>query len=164
MMPEYHIYIGSDHRGFEKKEALFPILSECHENVTVVDKGADEYIEDDDFNEPAIAVAQEIAHDPHSIGVLLCGSGQGVCIQANRVKGARAVRVSNSQEAEIARKHDHANIVCLPADELDIDTMERIIKTFCHTRPLEAEKYARRALRLDADLPAHKDSEEDEEE
>lgn len=161
MMPEYHIHIGADHRGFEKKEALFQILSECHENVIVVDQGADEYIEDDDFNDPAIAVAREVARDPYSIGVLLCGSGQGVCIQANRIKGARAVRVTTPGEAEIARKHDHANIVCLPADELDVDTMERIIKMFCHTRPLEAERYVRRAERLDADLPAKSASEEE---
>lgn len=164
MVPEYHIYLGADHRGFEKKEALFPILSECHENVLVVDKGAEEYVEDDDVNDPAIAVGQATAYDPHSIGVLLCGSGQGVCIQANRIRGARAVRVKTPEEAAIARQHDHANIVCLPADEIDVDTMEQIIKTFCHTQPLEDERYARRALRFDADLPTAKNTDEDDDE
>lgn len=148
-MPDYTIYLGADHRGFEKKEALFPILNECHENVTVTDLGADEYDEDDDFNDPAIAVAKAVIGDEHSVGVLLCGSAHGVTMQANRIHGARAINATTPASAEQGRRDDHANIVCLAADELDVDTMEQIIKAFCHTRPATDERYERRVRRLD---------------
>lgn len=151
-MPEYHIYLGADHRGFQKKEDLFPILNSCHENVIVEDLGAEEYIEDDDFNDPALAVAQAVANNHHSIGVLLCGSAHGVCMQANRVRGARAINAISPESARIGRIEDHANILCLPADKLDIDAMEAIIKTFCHTQPSDDERYLRRINRLDESL------------
>lgn len=159
-MPDYTIYLGADHRGFAKKEELFPMLNSCHENVSVEDLGADEYHEDDDFNDPAIAVAKAVAHDPHGIGVLLCGSAHGVTMQANRLKGARAINALTPESAAAGRRDDHANIVCLAADQLDVDSMEQIIKTFCHTRPATEERYLRRVRRLDADPVDSTDQEE----
>ena len=159
-MPDYTIYLGADHRGFAKKEELFPILNSCHENVSVEDLGADEYHEDDDFNDPAIAVAKAVAHNPHGIGVLLCGSAHGVAMQANRLKGARAINALTPESAATGRRDDHANIVCLAADQLDVDSMEQIIKTFCHTRPATEERYLRRVRRLDADPVDSTDQEE----
>lgn len=149
MIPEYHIYLGADHRGFEKKEALFPILNECHENVIVEDLGAENYDADDDFNDPATAVARAVANDEHSFGVLICGSAHGVCMQANRFNGVRAINASTEESAKLGREEDYANVVCLAGDKLDVDKMEKIIKVFCHTRPLLEEKYARRVRRLD---------------
>lgn len=151
-MPEYHIYLGADHRGFEKKEALFPILSECHENVIVEDLGAESYVEDDDFNDPALAVAQAVANNDFAFGVLLCDSAHGVCMQANRVKGARAINVATEKSAEKGRVEDHANILCLSADELDVDTMEKLIRTFCHAQPSSEDRYLRRINRLDESM------------
>lgn len=148
-MPEYHIYLGADHRGYKTKEELFPILNDCHENVIVEDLGAEKYVEDDDFNDPAIAVAQAVANDEHGLGVLLCGSAHGVTMQANRIRGARAINAPTVASAEVGRKEDHANILCLPADELDVDTAEKIIKAFCHARPSQEERYIRRVKRLD---------------
>lgn len=148
-MPEYHIYLGADHRGYKIKEELFPILSDCHENVIVEDLGAEAYNEDDDFNDPAIAVAQAVANDEHGLGVLLCGSAHGVTMQANRIRGARAINAPNEASAKIGREHDHANILCLPADELNADSAEKVIKAFCHTRPSQDERYVRRVKRLD---------------
>ena len=148
-MPEYHIYLGADPRGYKIKEELFPILSDCHENVIVEDLGAEAYNEDDDFNDPAIAVAQAVANDEHGLGVLLCGSAHGVTMQANRIRGARAINAPNEASAKIGREHDHANILCLSADELDADSAEKIIKAFCHTRPSQDERYVRRVKRLD---------------
>lgn len=148
-MPEYHIYIGADHRGYKLKEDLFPILSECHENVIVEDLGAEQYNQDDDFNDPAIAVAHAVVNDEHGLGVLLCGSAHGVTMQANRIRGARAINAPSEKSAQIGREHDHANILCLPADEIDADTAERIIKAFCHARPARDERYVRRVKRLD---------------
>lgn len=149
MIPEYHIYIGADHRGFKSKEELFPMLSECHENVIVEDLGADSYQEDDDFNDPAAAVAQAVQNDDHSFGVLICGSAHGVCMQANRFRGIRAINAQTEESARAGREEDNANIVCLAADKLDADKMEKIIKVFCHTRPSLEERYARRVKRLE---------------
>lgn len=151
-MPEYHIYLGADHRGFEKKEALFPILNECHENVIVEDLGAESYVKDDDFNDPALAVAQAVANNDFAFGVLLCGSAHGVCMQANRVKGARAIYAKSEESVKKGRAEDHANILCLPADELDVDEMERLVKALCHTKPLDGERYLRRINRLDESM------------
>lgn len=148
-MPEYRIYLGADHRGFQKKEDLYPLLRDCHENVIVEDLGADSYREDDDFNDPAIAVANAVANNEHGFGVLICGSAHGVCMQANRIKGARAINATTEESVRAGREDDYANILCLSADGLDVDTMEKLIKTFCHTRPKPDERYIRRVQRLD---------------
>lgn len=148
-MPEYRIYLGADHRGFQKKEDLYPLLRDCHENVIVEDLGAESYNPDDDFNDIALAVASAVADQEHALGVLLCGSAHGVCMQANRVKGARAINAVTEESAKVGREDDHANILCLPADALDAEEMEKIIKAFCHARPKLDERYLRRVKRLD---------------
>lgn len=165
-MPEYHIYIGADHRGFQKKEDLLPLIRDCHENVIVEDLGADSLNPDDDFNDPALAVAEAVAGDKYSFGVLLCGSAHGVTMQANRVKGARAINADTVESVRVGREEDHANILCLSADKLDVDTMELLIKTLCHTHPKADERYRRRVERLDSDESSKfslKMAEEDEE-
>lgn len=70
-------------------------------------------------------------------------------MQANRFPGARAINALTPESAATGRRDDHANIVCLAADQLDANTMEQIIKTFCHTRPATDERYLRRVRRLD---------------
>lgn len=162
-MPEYHIFIGADHRGFEKKEALFPILRDCHENVIVEDLGAFDYEKDDDFNDPAVAVARAVVNTENSLGILLCGSAHGVCMQANRINGARAINACTPESAKVGREHDHANILCLSADDLDFELLEPIIKAFCHAHPSQDERYLRRVRRLEADYGIY-DAEESEEE
>lgn len=162
-MPEYHIFIGADHRGFEKKEALFPILRDCHENVIVEDLGAFDYEKDDDFNDPAVAVARAVVNTENSLGILLCGSAHGVCMQANRINGARAINACTPESAKVGREHDHANILCLSADDLDFEPLEPIIKAFCHAHPSQDERYLRRVRRLEADYGIY-DAEESEEE
>lgn len=148
-MPEYTIYVGADHRGFEKKGELVKLLAGCHGNVKVEDLGYHEYVQDDDFNDPAKAVAKAVAANEYSFGVLLCGSGYGVCIQANRINGARAVRVKTPEDAVSGREHDWANVVCMPADELDASAMEQIVKAFCHAHPLDDERHQRRMQKLE---------------
>lgn len=150
-MPEYHIYIGADHRGFQKKEDLLPLIRDCHENVIVEDLGADSLDPDDDFNDPALAVAKAVANDEHSFGVLLCGSAHGVTMQANRIKGVRAINAETVESVRAGREDDYANVLCMTADKLDVDTMELLIKTLCHTRPKTDERYRRRVERLDSE-------------
>ena len=151
-MEKHTIYLGADYRGFEKKAELKAILEKCHPGmVEVEDLGYFEFVQDNDFNEPAKAVAKAVANNPLGVGVLLCGSGHGVCIQANRIKGARAVRVRDAEDAVSGREHDWANIVCMPADELSTDTMEEIVKAFCHARYMDDERHNRRMAKLEED-------------
>ena len=150
-MPEYHIYIGADHRGFQKKEDLLPLIRDCHENVIVEDLGAESLNPDDDFNDPGLAVAEAVAQDKYSFGVLICGSAHGVTMQANRVKGIRAINAGTVESVRVGREEDHANVLCLAADQLDVDTMELLVKTFCHTQPKMDERYCRRVQRLDSE-------------
>ena len=150
-MQEYTIYIGADHRGFAKKTELIKLLANCHGFVKVEDLGAHEYIKDDDFNDPAKAVARAVASNQNSFGVLRCGSGQGVCMQANRLSGARAVCVKSVDEAVTGREHDWANIVCMPADVLEPVAMEKIVKALCHAKPLDTERHRRRMQKLEED-------------
>lgn len=149
-MPEYTIYLGADHRGFEKKNELAKLLENCHPGmVKVRDLGAFEYVADDDFNDPAKAVARAIREDEHSFGVLVCASAHGVTMQANRFKGVRAINAQDTNSATLGRLDDYANVVCLSADRLNPDEMEKIVKIFCHTQPKTEEKYRRRMQKLD---------------
>ena len=151
-MPEYHIYIGADHRGFQKKEELFDLIKDCHENVIVEDLGADSLNPDDDFNDPAIAVGVAVRQNEHNLGVLICGSAHGVTMQANRLKGVRAINADTEQSAIAGREDDHANVLCLSGDQLDVETMEKIVKAFCHAHPKQDKRYVRRVKRLDEEL------------
>ena len=163
-MPEkVTIFIGADYRGFQKKSELIPYLKSCHQNfIKVVDKGAfDDSLSD--YNDPAIAVAKAIKSTPNSFGILLCGSAHGVCMQANRFKGIRAINAFSPESAQIGREHDNANVLCLSADRLNLakDPLETekayedlfaIIEKFFNT-PFSGEaRHLRRIKRLDKEI------------
>ncbi len=148
-MLDYTIYFGADHRGFEKKAELIKLVQGCHDFLKVEDIWPAEYNPDDDFNDAALQVAEKVLADERGFGVLLCGSAHGVCMQANRIKGIRAIYARTPESAAIGREHDYANVLCLSADEMDPATMEPIVKAFCHARPNPDERYRRRVERLD---------------
>ena len=150
-MPEYTIYISGDHRGFEDRKELVPLLENCHPFVRVEDLGPSELNPEDDFNDSALAVSRAVLSNEHSFGVLICGSAHGVCMQANRIKGIRAISALTPESAVSGREDDYANIVCLSGDMLNAEEMEKIVKAFCHARPKTEEKYLRRVQRLDDD-------------
>ena len=130
------IFIGADHRGFEWKEKLKELLAggvPGLENIEVRDLGSFEYNQDDDFNDAAIAVSEAVRGNTDARGILICGSGDGMCIQANRFKGIRASRCSSASEAQIAREHDDINVLCLSADRLDANLLEQLVVTFLQT-------------------------------
>ena len=132
------IYIGADYRGFKKKNELVKFLTSEKYNVT--DVGAYSYHEGDDFNDPAIAVARAIRRELGAAkGILICGSGHGMTIQANRFIGIRAALCDSVEAAKSASEHDDANILCLSSDRLDDEKMKEITKVFLETKfePLE---------------------------
>lgn len=149
-MQPYTIYVGADHRGFAKKGELVKLLKDCHPGmVQVEDLGVHKLNPEDDFNDPAIAVAKAVQGNDHAFGVLICASGQGVCMQANRFKGIRAIDADTIEKAQNGRADDYANVVCLSGEHLEPSEMEKIVKALCHTRPKTEEKYLRRMRRLD---------------
>ena len=141
------IYIGADYRGFAKKQELMKYLSA--QNLSVVDEGAYEYNEGDDFNDPAIAVAKAVREEPGSFDILICDSAHGVTIQANRFKGIRAAHAANTESATLAREHDDANVLCLSAHFISDDEMKEIVDAFLNTSFTSLERRVRHINRLD---------------
>ncbi len=141
------IFIGADHRGFEKKNLLADYLRQKgHE---VVDLGASEYQETDDYNDYAVNVAKSVLENPGSIGILFCGSAHGISIQTNRFKGIRAIVGFDENLAKIGREHNDANILCLSADFQNKENMKKISDIFLETPFLAEERLIRRNKRLD---------------
>lgn len=148
-----HIYIASDHRGYELKEkikSLWPELKSSENlDYTLVDLGPTSYDPEDDFTTYSKLVSKSVQSEPSSLGILICGTGAGVCMAANRHKGIRAFVAFNAEVTKLSREHNSANILCLPADFLEENSLEKILKNFLKTSPLTAEKYTRRNSALD---------------
>lgn len=141
------IFIGADYLGFEKKNLLTKFLVE--KGYEVVDVGAYEYNEGDDFNDPAIQVALKVRETPNSRGILICDSAHGMTIQANRFKGVRAAHCSAEESAALAREHDDANVLCLSAHFMDLEQMSKTAEAFLVTDFKNLERRVRRINRLD---------------
>ncbi len=141
------IFLGADHNGFDLKEQIHAYLLEAgHE---VVDKGDAKLDKDDDFPTYAARVASEVLAHRDTFGILFCGSGQGVCMAANRFKGIRASLAWNEDAAYEARDDDDSNILCLPARQLDYRDAREIVDTFLKTPFSGAARYKRRNAQLD---------------
>lgn len=139
------IFLGSDHRGFELKNAVAKFLTTL--SIEIIDCGPQDFDAEDDFNDYAKAVAKNVSSNQDSFGILICGSAQGVAMQANRFKKVRAAICHSADDARETRLHNNANILCLAADKHpDYAT---IIEAFLSTMPLTEEKYLRRVKKLD---------------
>jgi ribose 5-phosphate isomerase B len=143
------IFIGADHNGFEYKRQLAEALKLAGNEV--VDAGDKELKADDDYPEFAAQVvnAMKASGDPDAKGVLICGSGQGICIAANRFKGIRAALCWNQAEARAARNDDDCNILCLSARYTSLDEAGTIMATFLSTPFAGAPRFTRRIQQLD---------------
>lgn len=143
------IIIGADHNGFEYKDKLKQALVMAgHE---VIDAGDTSIDPNDDYPQFAAKVVQELqaANDPNVRGVLICGSGQGMCMAANRFKGIRAALCWNLNEARAARNDDDANVLCLASRYLSLEEAGAIMTTFLATPFAAAPRFARRIEELD---------------
>ena len=141
------IFVGADYRGFEKKQKLLEFLA--GRNDEIIDCGAFEYEEGDDFNDPAVAVAKQVCENRGALGILICDSAHGVTMQANRFKGVRAAHCDSAESAKLAREHDDANVLCLSAHFMDDGTMREIATVFLDTSFENLERRVRRINRLD---------------
>ncbi len=135
------IYIGADHAGFKLKEAMKPLLKQM--GFDFEDLGNTKYVEHDDYPIFAFKVAKAVAKTK-SFGILFCGSSQGVCIAANKVKGIRAVAVNTVKDAYFSRIHNDANVLCLSGWNIKKTLAEKIIKTWLTTLFSNEERHKRR--------------------
>lgn len=145
-----YVYLGADHRGFQLKANIINWLKS--RQISFSDFGAYAYDAEDDYNDYAkkVATALTAKSDPSAFGILLCGSGQGMAMQANRYKGVRAAVCDSAVEAIETRGHNNANVLCISADEHLHDYID-IVNAFMSAPPLPDEKYQRRCHKLDED-------------
>ena len=140
--------LGADHGGYELKEALKKHLSQ--EGVVVTDFGANSK-ESSDYPDYAQAVASSVAEHHHDLGLLVCTSGVGMSIAANKVPGARAALVWDEQTGAMARQHNNANVLCLAGKGTAPDTAKKIVDAFLHAS-FEGGRHERRVDKLEPTL------------
>lgn len=168
------IFIGADHRGFKLKEELKAWLSE--EGHEVVDCGNTKHDPEDDYPDFGKAVAQRViantssviasharggakqsksgetlrqAQDDNAKGIVLCGSGVGLCIAANRHRGIYCALAFDEKQIYHARRNDHINMISLPSDFVDLEKAKKLVNVFLETELVAKEKYIRRLKKMD---------------
>ena len=141
------IYIGADHGGFALKEKLKAALKD--EAYDVMDMGAATRVEDDDYPDYATAVAKKIQEDPlNARGIVICRSGFGVDIVANKYDGVRAALATSPEHAYQGRHDDDVNVLALAADFIDEETAIKAAKVFLITPFAKEDKYSRRLEKI----------------
>ena len=140
------ITIGSDHAGFELKEKVKEYLKQSKHETEDLGAFSEEPV---DYPLIAKAVAKKVAKTS-STGILICGSGIGMCITANRVKGVRAALCYDEYTAKVSREHNNANILCLGARTGSAKIYKKIIDTFLKTQPSKEERHLRRIKEMDS--------------
>ncbi len=138
------IAVSSDHRGFRAKETVKNHLKKSgHE---VVDFGCDSPVSCD-YPDFALAGATSVAKGESDRGVFLCGTGIGMSMSANKVKGIRAALCHDELTAEMSRRHNNANVLCLPADLVGDELMRRVIDAWLNT-DYEGGRHDRRLKKI----------------
>jgi ribose 5-phosphate isomerase B len=134
------IAIASDHRGVKMKGYIIELLKKLDYEYKDFGTDTEDSVDYPDF---ARDVALDIRAKKYDYGILICGTGIGMCIAANKVRGIRAAVCRTVFEAHRARAHNNINILCLGADSPEIDNIDDIVKEFINT-PFEAGRHQRR--------------------
>jgi len=138
------IYLGADHAGFALKEEIKKYLEEL--GYEYEDLGAKELNPQDDYSDFGLAVAEKIKEEDK--GILFCGTGLGMCISANKIKGARAVTVWDEDTASQSRQHLDANVLCLGGNAIDKEKAKRLVKIWLETEFSGEERHKRRIEKI----------------
>ena len=143
------IFLAADHAGLEMKQQVADYLQRS--NYEVVDEGDKQPNSEDDFPQFAGRAVNALlaSGDDNNRAILICGSGQGMCMAANRFKGIRASVAWSLAEARTSRNDDDSNVLCLPARFLKNDEAEAIVHTWLNTPFAGASRYKRRLKQLD---------------
>jgi ribose 5-phosphate isomerase B len=140
------IPIASDHAGFPAKETTKNILEEMGHEVIDFGTHSEESVDYADF---AVQVAEKVNNGDHELGILICGSGQGVCMTANKYPKVRAGLVYSKHSAEMTRLHNNANILCLPGRELNQSQIKEILEIWLNTE-FEGGRHERRINKIES--------------
>jgi ribose 5-phosphate isomerase B len=138
------IAVGSDHRGVELRAKLVGFLEGLGQEV--VDLGT-HGVHPVDYPDIAALVAQKVASKEVDRGILVCGTGVGMCIAANKVRGVRAAPCHDDITAEISRRHNDLNVLCLSGDLLGEKLADRLVEIWLKT-PFEGGRHARRNQKI----------------
>ena len=143
------IFVGADHNGYDLRKQLVSYLTRA--GYEVVDEGEAVLDPNDDFPVFAGRVVMDVlgSSDKDARGILICGSGQGMCMAANRFKGIRALLGYDRESVRSARNDDDANILCLPAHLLKQDEANVLVETFLITPFAAAPRFSRRIREMD---------------
>ena len=140
------VYIAADHRGVSVKLYLIEMLSAIGYNV--VNLGTDDMNTPVDFPDVAKTLADAMANDEKSRGILICGTGAGMQIAANRYRHIRASRCERPDQARDDRFHDDINVLALAADDVDIEVTFMVARAFLESPFDESERRVRRLKKI----------------
>ena len=143
-----HIAVGGDHGGFSLKKELVAHLKELGHQVQ--DVGAYTFDPADDYPDFAQAVAQAVASGQAERGIMVCGSGVGACVAANKVAGVRASVCHDVYSAHQGVEHDDMNVLCLGARIVGIELVKELVTAFLHARFTAEERHQRRLNKVKA--------------
>lgn len=138
------IAIGGDHAGFQYKKRLIEHLEGSGHSIEDFGPSSDASVDYPDHVHP---LAMSIQADKNELGVLICGSGNGVAMTANKHSGIRAALCWNSELAKLSRQHNNANIICIPARFLAYEYAETLVDHFLET-PFEGGRHENRVNKI----------------
>lgn len=148
ILVSHMLYLAADHRGFELKEGIKTFLKE--KGLAFEDLGNSIYDHEDNYPDFGRLVAEKISQNPNNNrGILICGSGIGMAIIANRYQGVRAGSCLSPWMAEHGRQNDNINVLGLASDLTDLVTAKKIVETFLNTEFTKEEKYHKRVEGID---------------
>jgi ribose 5-phosphate isomerase B len=143
------IAVGSDHRGVEMRGKLIELLSRLGQEVIDLGSHGEEPV---DYPDIAALVGRKVASHEVDRGILICGSGLGMCIAANKISGVRAAPCYDDVTAELSRRHNDLNVLCLSGDMLGDRLVDRLVEIWLNT-PFDGGRHARRLAKI-AELEA----------
>lgn len=142
------IYIGADHRGFRLKESLKQYLKST--GYEIVDVGNENLVEGDDYPDFAAIAARKVSLDPvNSRAILICGSGVGMDIVANKFQNVRSVLAFSPDQAASSRSDDNTNALCFAADYIEEDEAQKITTAWISTEFSGDERHKRRLRKIE---------------
>lgn len=140
------IPIASDHAGYPAKQKVIKILKEMGHDIVDYGTHSEESV---DYPDYAVQVAQKVNDGEYELGIVICGSGQGVCMTANKYPKIRAGLVYSPESAKMTRLHNNANILCLPGRELNEEQMNELVKIWLNTE-FEGGRHKRRIDKIES--------------
>lgn len=145
-MENKKIYISSDHAGYRLKKRLIRFIKN-ELKMTIIDLGPSAYNENDDYPDFAILLAKKILKNKAQ-GILICGTGIGMSISANKIKGVSAALATNIKMAKASREHNNSNCLCLGGKIITEDHAMAITKTWLETKYKKEIRHERRLKKI----------------